>query len=477
MIKISEISNSFLFEDWELGKYFGMLYDRFFHVHGIFLREFGASGNWIFGGLIFFLCAIVFIYIKLLVDMLKKSDEVLEEEIEEEEEAEAEEEYEEYSEQTPQTEEYPEEVSQTEEYQEEAESTEETAEYDYGEPLGEEESDEQNQGVAENTPKFTQTDKEQEEMEKELSADIVRTSKISDDYLNLRDVLYKQSKQNNGEKVADSKKNNAAKAVLSSDAVWDLEHLAGVIVNMLSRKVSDKKIAQSAYYLNKGAEEAEEIIQLVKAIKSFVGYCNTGKFSQLPSRESLPSCEDALYALAFGDNDPSMELMGALLNTQVVLAQRQKGLSKELSYALAADYACTLGTLANIDNYELAINSFELATELAPKNVNALSRCADMYWQDHNEAKAATVYQQVLSIADDVIYPEQKANANMKLAQYFRASGKMFKADEMEKDGRKFFDEYGVKNQLSEMEKKTLSVILDKQNENMSEYVKDLLKA
>ena len=123
----------------------------------------------------------------------------------------------------------------------------------------------------------------------------------------------------------------------------------------------------------------------------------------------------------------------------------------------------------------LAINSFELALDLAPKSVNALSRAADLYLQDNNSAKAAEIYQQVLNLADNVIYPEQKANANVKLAQYYKTSGKMFKADEMEKEGRKFFDESGIRNPLSDAEKKTLQILLAEQNEKLGEYIKNLL--
>ena len=78
-------------------------------------------------------------------------------------------------------------------------------------------------------------------------------------------------------------------------------------------------------------------------------------------------------------------------------------------------------------------------------------------------------------MADDVIYPEQKANANLKLAQYYRTSGKMFKADEMEKDGRKFFDDYGISVPLSDAEKKTLQVLLDEQDEKIADFVDNLL--
>ena len=287
-------------------------------------------------------------------------------------------------------------------------------------------------------------------------------------------MLYKQSKANSeGKTISFDKAGQQEKP--DTDNVWDLDQLVGVIINMLAHQVSDKKIAQTVYFLNKGADDPEEIMQLVRSIKNFIGYCNTGKFAQLPKSLSLPDCYDAVYSLALGDNKSCMELMEALLNAQVGVAQRQKGLSKELSYALAADYACTMGTLANLNNYELAINSFELALDLAPKNVNALSRAADLYLQDNNSAKAAEIYQQVLNLADNVIYPEQKANANVKLAQYYKTSGKMFKADEMEKEGRKFFDESGIRNPLSDAEKKTLQILLAEQNEKLGEYIKNLL--
>lgn len=449
MWNISNISKSFFLEDWNISEYFEMIRDRFGRLHGVFLREYGASGNWIFWGLIFFISVIFFIYIKQISGILKKSNQLLDEEIEEEECYEDEQSDLYKEEEIPQTQ-----ISESEN------------ETDYEEEYNEQNASNLDQDIA-------NVNEEQIEMEKKLSAEIVQTSKVSDDYLNLRDVLYKQSK-NNGEKV----NNTIEKSVKLSaeNDVWELDGLVGVIINMIAHNVSDKKIAQSVYFLNKGVDDAEEIIQLVKAVKSFITYCNTGKFNQLPGRENLPLCSDALYSLAGGDNNRCMELMEALLNTQVALAQRQKGLSKELSYALAAEYACTTGSLANLSNYELAINSFELALDLAPKNVNALSRCADLYLQDNNAAKASEVYQQVLSLADDVLYAEQKANANLKLAQYYRNSGKMFKADEMEREGRKFYEEYGIKNPLSDKEKDTLQILLSDQDEKMPDYVKVVLK-
>lgn len=452
MWNIKDISESFVGESWDFGGYFEMISDRFWSLHGIFLREYGSAGNWIFWGFLFFLCVILFIYIKLLFGGIKKSDEVLNQEIEEEECYES-----------AQDEVY---SQQEEQNFSEQEMVDETTTPVYDQDV-----------VEQNIPNFNQEidniDEEQIEMEKKLSAEIVQTSKVSDDYLNLRNVLYKQSKNNAEKESAEIVKQSEP---TTENDVWDLNQTVGVIINMLAHNVSDKKIAQSVYFLNKGVDDEEEIIQLIKATKSFISYCNTGKFDQLPGRENLPLCSDALYSLANGDNNRCMELMEALMNTQVALAQRQKGLSKELSYALAAEYACTTGTLANLSNYELAINSFELALDLAPKNVNALSRCADLYLQDNNSAKASETYQMVLNLADDVIYPEQKANANLKLAQYYRNSGKMFKADEMERDGRKFFEEYGIKNPLSDKEKETLQILLSDQNQKMPDYVKTVLK-
>lgn len=454
MWKITEISKSFFLEDWDIGSYFDMLKERFWNLRGIFLREYGSAGDWFFWGLLFFLGVIFCIYIKSLSDMLKKSDEVLNEEIEQE------------------NEEY---IQDAEEYEDNEETQTEYENDEKNDDTGAEIMVINDYDGDYSLPESQQTDvDEEEEMEKRLSAEIVKTSKISDDYLNLKDVLYKQSKANSEGKTGSFDKTEQSKTP-DTDNVWDLDQLVGVIINMLAHQVSDKKIAQTVYFLNKGADDPEEIMQLVRSIKNFIGYCNTGKFAQLPKSLSLPDCYDAVYSLALGDNKSCMELMEALLNAQVGVAQRQKGLSKELSYALAADYACTMGTLANLNNYELAINSFELALDLAPKNVNALSRAADLYLQDNNSAKAAEIYQQVLNLADNVIYPEQKANANVKLAQYYRASGKMFKADEMEKEGRKFFDESGIRNPLSDAEKKTLQILLAEQDEKLGEYIKNLL--
>ncbi len=470
--KIANISNSFLFEDWNISEYFIMLKRRLLHFREIFLREYGDAGDWYFWGLIFFLIVIFIIYVRLFSETFKRAENIIEEENDDTDTDE------------PFEEELPDnniqQINQTTETPLYEETNQQYNADNMSANIVEEDAPSAKEYVQTNIQQNyeqgeeTQTDddvKEKEEMDKKISADIVQASKISDDYLNLKNVLYKQSKDN----MENSGNSKTSTQIKTQDKIWDLDQTVGIIINMLAHMVSDKKIAQSIHFLNKGADDDEEIIQLIKAIKNFIGYYNTGKFAQLPNIKNLPVCADALFALAAGNTKPCMELMEALLNAQVVLAQRQKGLSKELSYALAAEYACTMGTIANLDNYELAINSFELALDLAPKNVNALSRVADLYWQDNNQAKAADVYQQVLSLADDVIYPEQKANANLKLAQYYRVSGKMFKADEMEKEGRKFFENYGIKNPLSEAEKKTLQILLDEQDEKLSEYIEKLL--
>ena len=81
---LTDIKKSFFFDDWDIGGYFDMISDRFWFFHDIFLREYGAKGDWIFWGLIFFLGAIICIYIKLLADILRKTEKVTEIEAQEE---------------------------------------------------------------------------------------------------------------------------------------------------------------------------------------------------------------------------------------------------------------------------------------------------------------------------------------------------------------------------------------------------------
>lgn len=76
----------------------------------------------------------------------------------------------------------------------------------------------------------------------------------------------------------------------------------------------------------------------------------------------------------------------------------------------------------------LATGSFELAVELSPQNVNAWSRLADMYHLLESHQKAMWAYQQVLEMADEELSPQQIANANKILSQYYYAQGNSLQA-------------------------------------------------
>ena len=336
-------------------------------------------------------------------------------------------------------------------------------------------------------PKQANNKKESlKEKDKELSESLLKkTANETNDLL--KDKLKQQSKPKNSKNKKqqdnsfDWQKNNEQKTDNIRDNLSykqpaeSIDELICLIINMLGRDITEEKIAQIIYCRNQGQRSEEDILQIIKSVKDFIGLCNSGKFDLLENRDDLPRNNEALYAWAKGDNAPCLILMEALLNKQVAQADRQTGSLKELAYSQAANYACLLGNIASTDDVELAQNSFELAIELSPKSVNAWSRLGDLYMYTDNREQAIDAYQTVLNIADDNLYAEQIANASRHLAEQYKRQGILNKAEELHIASQKFYQEYGIRNALTNQENIAFEIIADKQFDNLQSSIIKLL--
>ena len=317
------------------------------------------------------------------------------------------------------------------------------------------------------TPLYDAQEKEQLEKERVLSADIVRASQETDDYLNLQQDYGKLKKKMH--KHAHDKDIRIAKAVhdfgnkeTSADLpTGRIEDFVSLILNLLSRGVQETKIVQALYNYYKSRFKEEDILQIVRSVRDFLGLCNAGKFDTLPAHNELPSLSDAVISLAQGQAKQCLILLQALLNHQMSIADSENGVLQDLNYAIAANYACIIGNLARLSDTELAHNSFELATELSPKNVRAWNRLGDMYMLENSPQKAMIAFQNVLDIGDRILYAPQIADAQQYLAAYFKNMGLDAKADELQTESDNFYKTYGIRTPLSPIEDIVFRTILN----------------
>lgn len=319
-----------------------------------------------------------------------------------------------------------------------------------------------------------------EEREKEISRELVRSSETTDDILQLKTAVNAKNETTpldwNKKNLLPAEEAPIPDSLHYKPKVETLDELICLIINMLGRNVNANKIAQALYQRNQGQNSMEDLIQMVYAVRDFISLCNAGRFDNLPERETLPLNNEALLHWAKGDNSECLSLLEHLIRQQIELAEKQNGVLQEITYAQAAEYACIFGTIATLNNLELAQNSFELAIELAPKNMNAWSRVGDIYWQLGNQEKAVFAYQTVLESSDNIIYAEQKANANRKLALYYTQIGKPLQAGELEQSSRKYYDDYGITHALTEQENAAYDLIAARRNDNLPDTVNRLLQ-
>ena len=253
--------------------------------------------------------------------------------------------------------------------------------------------------------------------------------------------------------------------------------LTGLIIDMLGRDIDPAKIAQTVRSKCQNLASEEEIIQAIDAIQSFISLSNNGRFMGLSNQSALPSPESALIALSNSDTGPALSLMEALINNMVDKAsQTNMPQKRDIIFMEASNYACTFGSLAALeDDPSLSVSAFELALELSPKNANAWSRTADAYLKSKTDSKAVWAYQNVLSFADQNVYPHQIANADQKLAQYYEKQGDLKKASELYYLSNAYYTTIGINAHLTEKGRNIIEIIESKQRENTQTSVDRLL--
>ncbi len=323
------------------------------------------------------------------------------------------------------------------------------------------------------------------EKEKEISRDLlISSAEDAQIAQHLRRRLKDQVVHNYNSRLDWEKYNEMTKEELSRETSLhykpepqSLEEMVGLVINMLGREVSPPKMAQAIYSRTQGNSSEEDVLQLISTIRDFIALCNAHKFNDIPQRDSLPRTNEALYNWAKGDNSQCLSLMENLIKYQIDKAETLEGLVKEMAYAQAASYACIFGTIAKTDNIELARNSYELALELAPKNINAWSRCADIYWQEGNYERAVYAYQTVVENGDDDLYASQKANANHHLAIYFSENGNINTANNLEKSSQQFYNNFGINTALSDKEKDALDLIISNHHQTLQSSIYKLMQS
>ena len=134
------------------------------------------------------------------------------------------------------------------------------------------------------------------------------------------------------------------------------------------------------------------------------------------------------------------------------------------------------GDIARLNDNDLAHNSFELATELSPKNVKAWNRLGDMYMLENSPQKAMIAFQNVLDIGERAMYAPQIADAQQYLSSYYRKLGLDKIADDLYDESERFYEIFGIRTPLSVGEKLAYQTILSTGNENLPSAVKSLMR-
>ena len=255
-----------------------------------------------------------------------------------------------------------------------------------------------------------------------------------------------------------------------------LDELVGLIVNMLGRDIDEGKIAQVIKSKCGDLAGEDDIIQVIDSIKNFVSLSNNGKFDSLPNAADLPAADEALYNLTKGDPSYCLALMESLMSNNIDKCQQLKNSPKrDIAFLETSNYACTFGTLASLQDVQLATGAFELAVELYHKNVNAWSRAGDMYVQADSDSKAIWAYQNVLNMGDEDIYPHQVANANKHLSQYYYDQGDTKKAANLYNKSNDYYATIGINQDLTGREEEIINIIESKQEEDMPSTISKLL--
>ena len=256
-------------------------------------------------------------------------------------------------------------------------------------------------------------------------------------------------------------------------------NLLGLIIDMAGRGVDDLKIAQTVMFRNQGQNTEDDILQVIEAIEDFIALCVNGRFEQIRAATDnpLPREDEALFHLAKGDPSLALALTEALMDVEIDRgASMSQGDKRDMLFQEVSNYACTFGTLASLSDVHLATGAFELAIELAPQNINAWSRAADMYARAESNNKAIWAYENVLNLADEEIYPRQVANAGKMLSQYYYAQGNSLQAAKLYNSSKQYYDSIGINRRLDKKEVEIIEIIESRQNEDLESTIAKILQ-
>ena len=239
-----------------------------------------------------------------------------------------------------------------------------------------------------------------------------------------------------------------------------LNELVGLIIDMLGRGVDDLKIAQTIMFRNQYMSSEEDVLQLIDAVKNFVGLCKNQEFSKLENYAALPHEEDALYHLVQGDPSLALTMLEALMDAGIDRAASLATEAKKgVLYQEISRHAAIFGNLAAVNDVMLATGAFELAIELAPNNISAWSRLADMYSKAQSTSKAIWAYQNILKSADGEINAREVANASKNLSQHLYAQGNSLQAAKLYNSSKQYYDSLGINRRLDKQEIEIIEII------------------
>lgn len=254
-----------------------------------------------------------------------------------------------------------------------------------------------------------------------------------------------------------------------------LETMLGLIVDLLERGVDEPKIAQTIMFKNQHLNSEDDIIQTITSIKFFVYLCLNGRFRKINSDRLLPQETTAVFHIARGDCSLALLLLETMIDNNIAkINSMREGREKDRKWSETSNCATIFGTLASFENTMLAIGAFELAIELNPRNVTAWGRIADMYNRIEQTEKAVWAYNNVLNLADEVLYTQQIANANKMLAAYYRENNRRDEAEIMSGKSRRYYDMVGINKPLTEREVKIVRIIESNEFDNMETIVDNL---
>lgn len=257
-----------------------------------------------------------------------------------------------------------------------------------------------------------------------------------------------------------------------------LSELLGLIVDMLGRGVDDLKIAQTIMFRNQGQNSEDDILQTIDEVKNFIGLSVNKKFARISKEKNLPDEATALYRLALGDTTPALTLLEAQMDDDIEKASvLPAGKKRDEIFSQTSKLACTFGTLSAVYDTHLATGAFELSIEMAPQNINAWSRAADMYMRAGSVNKAFNAYQNVLNMADEDINPSLIANANKMLAEYYYEQGNNLQAANLSNHSRQYYDSLGINRRLDRQEVEIVEIIENRQKDELGDTINKILAA